>query len=223
GVAPRCFLCSNGSISEVDPYQKPEVLHDDPGSRAMTDRYVPVQQAIFPGAFNPIHHGHLRIIEIAREKLNLPVRIELSVHNCDKLELDFLEIAKRLRLFRQTAPDLEVYVSNVPRFFEKAAFFGPVEFIVGADTLSRIVQKAYYNLDDSAVDRAMGQIIKTNCRFLIFCRRNENEVVTMTSLPLPPRFRSLCEEIPADDFLDDISSTRERHDQAPAPEDPFAC
>lgn len=220
---PRCFLCSGGNISEVTPYQKPDDIRDDPGSRAMAEHFVPVRQAIFPGAFNPIHSGHLRILEIAKEKLRLPVRIELSVHNCDKLELDFLEIAKRLRLFRQASPDLEVYVSNLPRFFEKAAFFGPVEFIVGADTLSRIVEKVYYNLDGSALERAMSQIIKTNCRFLIFCRRNENEVVTMTSLPLPPRFRSLCEEIPANDFLDDISSTRERHEQAPASEDPFAC
>ena len=49
-------------------------------------------RAIFPGAFNPLHQGHLRMSEIAAKRLGVPVEFELSIENVDKPPLDYTEM-----------------------------------------------------------------------------------------------------------------------------------
>ncbi|HEX2474763.1 MAG TPA: hypothetical protein VHK01_08460, partial [Lacipirellulaceae bacterium] len=39
---------------------------------------------LFPGAFNPLHDGHLRMAEVAQAHYGVPVTFELSIANVDK-------------------------------------------------------------------------------------------------------------------------------------------
>ncbi len=58
-------------------------------------------RAVFPGAFNPLHQGHLRMAEIAAKLLGAPVEYELSIENVDKPPLDYTEMQERLAQFAE--------------------------------------------------------------------------------------------------------------------------
>lgn len=160
--------------------------------------------AIFPGAFRPLHAGHRRMAQIARERLGAPVQFEISVFNVDKPPLDYWEIDSRLRQF---AADQTVWLTRAPTFLEKSRQFPGATFVVGADTLRRIAEPRYYGNDPSACQRAIEQIVDQGCRFLVFGRVEGERFVSLAELNLPDALRAACQEVPADVFRDDSSST----------------
>jgi len=161
-------------------------------------------RAVFPGAFHPIHAGHRRMAEIARQKLGVPVDFEISILNVDKPPLDFLEIDRRLRQF---APDQVVWLTRQRTFEEKSARFPGVTFVVGVDTLRRIADPRYHGNDPAAWLAAMERIAERGCRFLVFGRQHEGRFANLADLKLLPPLGDLCREVPAREFRDDVSST----------------
>jgi nicotinic acid mononucleotide adenylyltransferase/nicotinamide mononucleotide (NMN) deamidase PncC len=164
-------------------------------------------RALFPGAFHPIHAGHRRMAEIARQKLGVPVQFEISVHNVDKPPLDFIEIDDRLAQF---APQDVVWLTRAATFEEKSARFPGATFVVGVDTLRRIADARYHGRDPAAWHAAMERIAARGCRFLVFGRRHEGRFVGLGDLDLHPLLRNLCQKVPADEFCEDVSSTEIR-------------
>ncbi len=162
--------------------------------------------ALFPGAFNPLHVGHLRMAEIAAERLGEKVTFELSILNVDKPPLDFVEIADRLRQFSGQ----QVLLTRAPRFVEKAQLAPGCTFIVGADTIYRIGDPKYYDGDEAARDTAVAAIAAAGCRFLVFGRTLQGHFQTVENFALPALLRQLCDEVPETQFRDDISSTELR-------------
>ncbi len=71
-----------------------QLLLGERTSVAIHDEDSPV---LFPGAFNPLHEGHLQMAEVARAHYSMPVTFELSITNVDKAPLDFIELADRLK------------------------------------------------------------------------------------------------------------------------------
>ncbi|MGD9720710.1 MAG: CinA family protein [Pirellulales bacterium] len=165
---------------------------------------------LLPGAFNPLHHGHTRMAEIARARLGHPVAYEISMINVDKPPLDFLEISERLRCY---AAEQEVWLTRAPRFVDKAAIFPGATFVVGADTLVRIGRERYYG-GRAAMEQAIAEIAARGCRFLVFGRLDDGRFVTLHELQLPASLAALCQEVPADEFRDDISSTALRQQRS---------
>lgn len=164
-------------------------------------------RVLFPGAFNPLHIGHLRMAEIAAERLRETVTFELSILNVDKPPLDFVEIADRLRQFRGQ----QVLLTRAPRFVEKTQLAPGCTFIVGADTILRIGDPKYYDGGSAARDAAIAAITATGCRFLVFGRTLQGRFQTLANLAIPALLHELCDEVPETQFRDDISSTELRN------------
>lgn len=162
---------------------------------------------LFPGAFNPLHVGHLRMAQIAEAKTGRAVEFEISILNADKPPLDYVEIRRRVEQF--SLQD-RVWLTRLPTFVEKARRFPQATFVVGIDTLLRIADPRYYGHDPSVRDRAVKEIAERGCRFLVFGRCWHGRFLGLKDVDVPDDLRRLCTEIPEAEFREDICSTQLR-------------
>ena len=171
------------------------------------ERQVVAQQrfdAVFPGAFNPLHDGHRAMRADAARRLGRPVAYELCIANVDKPPLDYLDLNPRLAQF-DTA---DVVVSNTPTFVEKArALGGGVTFVVGADTIARIAEPRYYGGTQKR-DAALAELEESGCGFLVYGRLGAGaDFNTLADMTLPRRLAALCVGVSEAEFRSDVSST----------------
>ena len=158
--------------------------------------------ALLPGAFDPIHRGHRKMVDLAESRLGKDVHLEISIRNVDKPPLDFLEMTDR----RARLADFSVVFSNAPTFAEKATLFPGAVFVVGADTILRVGDPKYY-ASAGARDAAIGHIISRGNRFLVFGRSWDHAFRTLAESSLPAELASICDGLTEKDFREDISST----------------
>ena len=156
---------------------------------------------LMPGAFNPLHHGHERMLALAEEKTGLAGAFELSIVNVDKPLLDYTEIDNRLRQF--TRP---VWVTRLPTFLDKARRFPGACFVVGIDTLIRITEPAYYGSLE-ARDRALAELASLATRFVVFGRRVDGRFLGLADVTIPAPLTALCLEVSRLEFDEAVSST----------------
>ncbi len=175
-------------------------------------RDKPAPPAIFSGAFHPLHAGHQKMAEMARQLLGQEVAFEISILNVDKPPLDFIEMAGRTGQF---SPQDAIWLTRAPNFTEKAELFPGATFIVGADTIIRVGQARYYGGQEAAMHAAIAEIASRGCRFLVFGRKLEGAFRTLGDLELPGGLAQICREVAENLFHHDISSTQLRHRQSP--------
>ncbi len=164
-------------------------------------------EVLFPGAFNPFHHGHRQMIECAEQLLGKKVSLEISIRNVDKPTLDFIEMAQRERALEAVDCKTPLIYSNTPTFREKSWLFPGVTFIVGLDTMTRIADKKYYSGDPALRDKALDELVSRGHHFLVFGRLENTRFITLDDIDLPKNLRGICQGVTEAQFRADVSST----------------
>jgi len=167
---------------------------------------------LFPGAFNPVHQGHLLMKTIAEQLTGLTVDFELSIHNVDKPCLDYFSIKDRTQQLRAHG---NTVLTNAPTFIEKARIFPNTTFVIGIDTLLRIDQVQYYG-SDSLRDAALAELTALGIQFLVFGRLNEGAFLNLDRVEISDSLAARCKMVPETVFRQDISSTTLRTSAAQA-------
>lgn len=198
--------------------------------QVLSDLTLPPRTLVYSGSFNPLHQGHTELVAaVARvvrrqsgeEAAPLAV-FEISATNVDKPAMEKPELLRRIRQFSQEneaisgsrLQNLAVCVTNAPLFVEKARLFPHCSFIIGADTLSRLLNPKYYGDSMASLIRAMDTIRALGCDFFVGGRKGASGFVTADSLlqaaSLPPEILGMFHTLSEEDFRVDISSTELR-------------
>ena len=172
-------------------------------------------QAIFPGSFNPIHKGHQEMINIAEQRLQEKIVLEISIQNVGKPPLDYIELEHRLEQIRRTNPNQALWLTHAPLFIRKAELFQGTTFVVGSDTIKRFADLQFYQENVHKFHDILRTIAFYNCRFLVFARQSQSGLESLESLEIPDMLRSLCDSVPPSVFTMNISSSDLRRKEAP--------
>ena len=162
---------------------------------------------VFPGAFNPLHQGHLSMAQVAKRRVGRRPHFEISVANVDKAAIGRVEALARVAQFAKTE---SVILTRCATFVEKARLFPNATFVIGIDTALRIADPRYYRSPTACAD-AITELTELNTGFLVFGRRDEAQrFLTLSTIKLPSSLAQLCTEVSEGEFRIDISSTELR-------------
>ena len=161
---------------------------------------------LFPGAFNPLHDGHLKLAQFAANRFQLDVCFEIAIRNADKPAIAAPQLLNRLEQFQQN----EVLVTDLPSFTEKSRHFPGCHFVIGIDTAIRIMDLRFYNNSFEILSASLSEIDDNGCRFIVAPRLIDGEVCTFSDFNIFQNFSRLFHEIRPQEFRVDLSSTELR-------------
>mmetsp|Transcript_44922 Transcript_44922/g.108592 ORF Transcript_44922/g.108592 Transcript_44922/m.108592 type:complete len:458 (+) Transcript_44922:150-1523(+) len=209
--------------------------------QALPTPVIPNGSLIFPGSFNPPHKGHVSLAEAAvqTEQKRRPcsrsdkraVYFELSLSNADKPAIDPRSIMERLQYFLEleSLPShWGVILTMAPLFSDKVRRIKncietfdnscpKMSFVIGTDTLVRLIDPKYYDNDESKMVSALQEMEGT--RFVVGGRLEQKgkakrprflsggEEISQLPVTVKDMFTTISEET----FRSDISSTEIRN------------
>ncbi|KAJ4830434.1 hypothetical protein Tsubulata_029839 [Turnera subulata] len=167
------------------------------------------RKIVLPGSFNPLHDGHLKLLEVATRICgNGYPCFEISAVNADKPSLSISQIKDRVKQFEKVGKT--VIISNQPYFYKKAELFPGSAFVIGADTAARLVNPKYYDGSYSKMLEILDGCKRTGCTFLVGGRNVDGVFKVLEDIDIPEVLKDMFVSIPAEQFRMDISSTEIR-------------
>ena len=158
---------------------------------------------ILPGSFNPVHHGHYQMLQVAQEITGKTGAFELTLRNADKPDLDYLSVQERLAHMT----DQHVWLTNQANFSAKAELFPGATFVLGTDTMARIGELRFYQNSSDKLAAAIERLRSVDIDFLVLGRAQGGRFLSLDDLTLPSALRALCKGVPESMYRNDVSST----------------
>ncbi len=163
-------------------------------------------KAILSGSFNPLHKGHKAMHDHASKVLDSDIFFEVCIQNADKPTLNYEEVTNVIDQFSSSDNWL---LTKVGKFTEKAMLFPNSTFILGTDTLARVVNEKFY-LNKKQMLAELEIFNANNNNFLVFGREVDGSFVSLQDINIPVHINSRFTEVTEKDFRLDISSTELR-------------
>lgn len=161
---------------------------------------------VLAGSFNPLHHGHRKLLEAAEEISGRIGIFEISIENVDKPDIERVELERRIAQFRGVA---DVAVTRSKLFTDKAGLLPGAWFVIGFDTAVRLLDDRYYK--DGGAEPVMLRLMRAGVKFLVAGRAGEDgRFRGLESLEVPPGLINMFIPVPESRFREDISSTELR-------------
>jgi hypothetical protein len=206
--------------------------------KSYTDITLPANCLIYSGSFNPLHEGHIKLLLATFQKYRWsvnpedpnghpPVVFEIAAVNADKPPLSRDEVIRRIIQFSSLNPLLQnaglinycICVTSAPLFLAKSKLFRRCKFVIGVDTMTRILNPKYYGDSDEATVSMLSVFLERGCTFVVGGRsdlsgvfQTADEVLsTPFASRLPAHIRDMFTGLSQDEFRVDISSTEIRN------------
>jgi cytidyltransferase-like protein len=179
---------------------EPFVLWSDDRRGALSE-LDPARHLIYPGSFDPLHHGHEKVAEQAEEMTGKKAVFQIGAHHPDKGQMR--SSAKRLEQFRFRWPSL--YLPDAEYYVAKARALPGFGFILGADAVLGMLNPKYYDGSQEKVLDVLEEFERLGASFYIVGRVDKGgRYRTLDDIPVPNRYRHVFHAVSG---RWDISST----------------
>lgn len=152
--------------------------------RRFTGEHVPHHPVLFPGTFNPLHHGHRAMTETASHAADRPILYIVNADSPHKSHLGVVDLLTRAAMFRsERDPGCAgvLFTKGQPLFVDKARAFPGATFILGADTLARLLDPQW-GVPSKTV---LQTILEQRVRLFIFDRGERSIPQILDAQPFP--------------------------------------
>ncbi len=179
-------------------------LYQPDGQIDSVDALNPTEHLLFSGSFNPLHNGHKLIAAEAARVSSKEVVYVLNTGHPDKGKVETESVRRRIEQFAWHAPVL--VTEELDLYLDKAKAFPGFAFLIGADTLERILDPKYYSF---GVEEMLAQFVKLGTHFYVARRPGTRKLSDLLADRFV-RYEELFTEL-ATDY--DFSSTKIRSDR----------
>lgn len=131
--------------------------------------------AVFPGAFNPVHAGHHAIAEEVEFNTGASVIYTVSVDNPHKPSLMVGDILKRSKMLQGCA---RIFTVGEPLYLDKVKNNPSKLFIIGSDALERLLDPKWGPSTQDVLDGFVASSVK----FYVATRTLDGVTITLDSI-----------------------------------------